>query len=186
MESNYCEFCGINSLVYVRYIMANGVINVRQQCDCCGLLKTYNFKRKLFDFYNLPFMDIKKREQFNERRKEKKPKDYYQNVYLKSYEWSNKRNEVLKRDNNKCVCCSGNATQVHHITYNDVYREKLEQLISVCKECHAKIHFDGVVYFRGLKANYGKLMLCHSCNQYNDDNQSFCKQCETRLNIQRI
>jgi hypothetical protein len=180
MESNYCDFCGINSLIYVKYIMANKVINVRQQCECCGVLKTTNFKRNLFNMNELPFMDIEKRQQFNNKRKEKKPKNYYNEVYLKSIEWANKRNEVLKRDNNKCVCCTNEATQVHHITYINVYQEKLPQLISVCKDCHTKIHFNGQVYFRGLKANYGKLMICQHCKKYNQDNESFCKNCSNQ------
>lgn len=62
------------------------------------------------------------------------------NDYLKSEEWQIKRQEVLERDNHKCLYCKYKASQVHHSTYANVGREKLEELQSICASCHQKLH----------------------------------------------
>ncbi|WP_124558728.1 HNH endonuclease [Pedobacter sp. KBW01] len=64
------------------------------------------------------------------------------NEYLKTPEWKVKRDKVLKRDNYICQGCLENkATQVHHITYQNIYNEPLFDLVSVCDACHHNIHF---------------------------------------------
>ena len=67
---------------------------------------------------------------------------YYRDVYLKSDEWKRKRYVVLKRDNWRCVYCGGHATQVHHKRYakNNIGKEPIKWLVSVCKNCHDSIH----------------------------------------------
>jgi hypothetical protein len=61
--------------------------------------------------------------------------------YLKSKAWRDKRDQVLERDDLLCqVCCINNAEHVHHLTYNNVYNEPLEDLISVCIQCHRRLH----------------------------------------------
>lgn len=61
--------------------------------------------------------------------------------YLTSENWITKRNEVIKRDKNICQECKNNAAEeVHHKTYENLYNEPLEDLISVCRNCHVEIH----------------------------------------------
>lgn len=61
--------------------------------------------------------------------------------YLSSEDWKKVRELVLKRDENKCQKCkTKNADEVHHLTYENLFNEKLEDLISVCHDCHKKIH----------------------------------------------
>jgi len=61
--------------------------------------------------------------------------------YLDSEAWKNKRREALVRDNNVCQVCKENlAEEVHHITYENLFNEKLEDLLSVCKMCHNQLH----------------------------------------------
>lgn len=61
--------------------------------------------------------------------------------YIQSEDWKLKRSEVLLRDNNLCqVCKKDAAEEVHHITYDNLFNEKLEDLLSVCKICHKEIH----------------------------------------------
>jgi hypothetical protein len=69
-------------------------------------------------------------------------RDYYRNVYLKSEAWKRKRHVVLKRDNWRCVYCGARATQVHHKKYarNNIGKEPIEWLVSVCNPCHESIH----------------------------------------------
>jgi 5-methylcytosine-specific restriction endonuclease McrA len=74
--------------------------------------------------------------------KRKKRRDYYRNEYLKSEEWKRKRYVVMKRDNWRCMFCGDIATQVHHKRYakNNIGKEPIEWLVSVCRPCHEKQH----------------------------------------------
>ncbi len=73
---------------------------------------------------------------------------YYQNSiyfkyheYLNSKEWKEKRELVLQRDNFTCQHCkTAPADDVHHISYQTVYKEALSDLLSVCRTCHLEIH----------------------------------------------
>lgn len=60
--------------------------------------------------------------------------------YLKSNTWIKKRSEVLIRDNYLCRVCGYIAHEVHHISYENLFNENLEDLLSVCKKCHEEIH----------------------------------------------
>ncbi len=63
------------------------------------------------------------------------------NTYLVSEGWQKKRSTVLKRANNVCEgCLDRQATQVHHLTYNNVFNEFLFELVAICDECHARLH----------------------------------------------
>lgn len=63
--------------------------------------------------------------------------------YLQSSEWHSLRQSAKKRDRFRCTRCGyiGNL-QVHHIHYNGIYTMEftLDQLETVCKECHNSIH----------------------------------------------
>ncbi len=62
-------------------------------------------------------------------------------TYMESDEWKAKRMLVLKRDGNLCQECKvAKAEDVHHITYDNFKNEKLEDLVSVCRDCHKEIH----------------------------------------------
>lgn len=70
------------------------------------------------------------------------PKGKY-HQYLESPEWKEKRELIFKRDGYICTKCkSRSAFHAHHLTYENIFNEKLEDLISVCAECHSQIHFD--------------------------------------------
>ena len=57
--------------------------------------------------------------------------------YLASREWALKREAVRKRSGNKCERCK-KAPQdaVHHLTYERVGNEHLEDLQAICDPCH--------------------------------------------------
>ena len=59
--------------------------------------------------------------------------------YLDSPAWKMKRDDVIKRDGDQCVC-SAQATVVHHKTYNNIGKEPLSDLVALCKECHDRVH----------------------------------------------
>lgn len=68
-----------------------------------------------------------------------KNKDYKN--YLKTKHWKDKRKDVLKRAKHKCQLCSSKDTlHVHHNTYENIGKEKKEDLIVLCEKCHSKFH----------------------------------------------
>ena len=74
-------------------------------------------------------------------------KDYLNSLsyvdFLKTNYWVNIRKKILKKYGYKCALCDNvNELNVHHRTYKNHGREHehLEDLIVLCKECHAKFH----------------------------------------------
>ncbi len=61
--------------------------------------------------------------------------DRYYPKYLQSETWKKKREEVFQRDGCLCIC-GQTATEVHHKRYDNVGKEPLSDLVSLCKECH--------------------------------------------------
>lgn len=61
--------------------------------------------------------------------------------YLKTTAWENKRCQVMVRDLCLCQDCGSNRhLEVHHLTYVRVGHELLDDLITLCKNCHNKAH----------------------------------------------
>jgi len=63
-------------------------------------------------------------------------------AYLKTEEWNKLRRSILHRDDFICQSCftKGNILHVHHQTYDNLFKEKKEDLISLCATCHQNIH----------------------------------------------
>jgi 5-methylcytosine-specific restriction endonuclease McrA len=59
-------------------------------------------------------------------------------AYLQSAVWREKRRQVLIRANSKCERCGSIILDpdVHHITYDHVGDERLDELIVLCFPCH--------------------------------------------------
>jgi hypothetical protein len=65
-------------------------------------------------------------------------------AYLLTDDWRAKRRQRLAHDHYQCQerlpgCC-GNASQVHHVTYDRLFDEGLDDLLSVCERCHRTLH----------------------------------------------
>ena len=66
--------------------------------------------------------------------------------YLTTQDWRKKADARLLIDHKRCqMCgCSGtsvNPLQVHHLTYNNIYRENPDKdLVTLCKSCHTSVH----------------------------------------------
>ena len=61
--------------------------------------------------------------------------------YLKSTEWREKTKLVRDRDNSRCSLCNSKSNlHVHHKTYSNVGNEPLDDLITLCSDCHGLFH----------------------------------------------
>lgn len=130
---------------------------IRLQCCNCGgcltMTKPFPFaqysKKVKGEFLKLRFQDWK-----HEREIESKQifeisqyiiltntTFYKYNIYLLSPQWKALREAILIRDNYTCQFCKQTeATEVHHLTYENLENESLNDLISCCKSCHLKQH----------------------------------------------
>lgn len=68
--------------------------------------------------------------------------------FYKSKEWKQTREYVLKRDNYLCQHCNAPAQEVHHkkkLTPENIHDLSIclnpDNLISLCKDCHFKEHY---------------------------------------------
>jgi len=68
------------------------------------------------------------------------PNEEYQR-YLQSPEWQDKRLQVLQRDKYRCVDCGARKRlEVHHTSYARIFKEDLDDLITLCRACHEEEH----------------------------------------------
>lgn len=67
-------------------------------------------------------------------------------AYLESDEWKAKRKERLEIDKYTCQECQtalyDDTAHVHHITYDSLYNEDMNDLVSLCHKCHVDIHLN--------------------------------------------
>jgi 5-methylcytosine-specific restriction endonuclease McrA len=65
----------------------------------------------------------------------------YHEFYIKSKQWADVRKKRMQIDKNTCQKCGAKKhLQVHHLTYENIGEEEMEDLLTVCKPCHMKIH----------------------------------------------
>ena len=61
--------------------------------------------------------------------------------YMKSVEWDEKRSLRFRMDGFRCFQCgSAKNLQCHHITYERLGNERMSDLITLCSECHKRLH----------------------------------------------
>lgn len=60
--------------------------------------------------------------------------------YLKSEDWRSRRDRVLARSPICQACERRPAQEVHHLTYDRIYREPLFDLVAICSGCHRALH----------------------------------------------
>lgn len=63
--------------------------------------------------------------------------------------WREVRSRRIDRDGGWCVVCQGTRTtggeelEVHHMRYGRLFREELEDLLTLCRPCHVELHESG-------------------------------------------
>lgn len=82
--------------------------------------------------------------------KKRKGKRYRK--YLLSPQWRGLRQRTLERDGHTCQRCGengrpGNELDVHHLDYTRLYNEDLNDLVTLCRNCHGDTHaaIDGTI-----------------------------------------
>lgn len=83
-------------------------------------------------------------------RKIRKLRRMSNNYYLGTHHWSLIRSAALKRDRNRCADCgttnSERPLEVHHVTYSRRGREEMEDILTLCRECHEERHFVSTIF----------------------------------------
>lgn len=75
--------------------------------------------------------------------------------YMRSNEWKAKRQEKLETCNHRCECeggCYRKATQIHHLHYDTLGDESMEDLQALCPKCH--MQKSGIKDFYGSVQRY--------------------------------
>ena len=66
--------------------------------------------------------------------------------WMNSDGWRKKRNKKLKEAGYKCeLCGSAKNLRVHHITYENLGHEPMDDLLAVCDNCHKKLHKEDLI-----------------------------------------
>ena len=86
--------------------------------------------------------------------KREKPKYDYQKylAYLRSSDWLIKKSKLVmlyvrRKWVISCIFCDDtNNLQVHHLTYDTLYNEPIEDLIFLCAPCHKRTYTDKVKF----------------------------------------
>jgi hypothetical protein len=134
-KREYCRNCGSTSAVIKMNPVTEHIALPLLSKDVQNATQTAR-REKQMNFYAF----IKKSKDEAIQKENDEFKERYHN-YLKTKEWASRRIKVLKRDQFICQGCLKNkATQVHHTTYQHIFNEPLFELVSVCDECHNKIH----------------------------------------------
>jgi hypothetical protein len=85
---------------------------------------------------------IEKRTFKNGQNKPRPYVDYH--TYILSAEWKLKRQEIIRRAKNICERChNARVGDIHHLTYEHLGNEPLEDLQGLCKPCHMFISGKG-------------------------------------------
>jgi len=144
MRYKYEEMvCQNHKMVVVYMFMTNGHKRLKKQCFTCGKYDSMALKHTPENVKNAVEYSERLNNIFIYNQQEHKKKHFWEwyKDYLNSQEWKNKRLLVLKRDNFSCCRCGQQATEVHHNEYKNVGDEHLDDLASLCKECHDVIHW---------------------------------------------
>lgn len=61
-------------------------------------------------------------------------------AYLASDDWKERRDEAMSRANGQCEICTAPASDIHHLSYQNIGAELPSDLMAVCRVCHLAIH----------------------------------------------
>lgn len=151
------ECCREPSEIIVVDRRSHDLYFIRRQCLNCGgcttsmtkPLSSRIFGKEIRAGFNFDTFHLWKAE-LNEERNDlfeskkladfRKSKRYKYLEYLQSDVWKAKRKLVLERENDLCESCKNPAVDIHHLHYDNLYNEPLEDLQALCRPCHSRVH----------------------------------------------
>lgn len=137
-----------------------GAAVFKRYCAACGIATTQHLPHRTIANTNIEPIDPAKREKvvdgYARKRREDlntlanaaanrqqpgRRSDYAD--YLDSPQWKALRSSVMERCGGLCEGCrKSDADDVHHLTYRNLGREFLFQLVGLCRDCHTRWHED--------------------------------------------
>ena len=61
--------------------------------------------------------------------------------YLKSADWHERRKLLMEEADWICSECGDKATQLHHLSYDNLGEEELDiDVVALCTQCHKDVH----------------------------------------------
>ena len=76
--------------------------------------------------------------------------------YLKSDEWKERRKELKEICESQCMRCGAKGKIAHHLTYEHVLCESIDELEFLCEDCHDRAHMMNEVYVPHFARRYNK------------------------------
>lgn len=146
--------------------IANGGIQWRKQCLVCGRSTSNPIKREAGKDVPTWDSDLERSyEQHIEKQRAVLENQFIQQTlaiesgtdatyssYLATDEWKQKRKLILERDKYICQgCLTAEAEEVHHLSYDDVPNELMFDLVSLCRNCHERVHRRKIAKLRKLE-----------------------------------
>ena len=148
--------CCDGDAALVQRVIAGGTIVICYQCRQCGRQSGPAIARAaVVGWETLPHFDMQiletawakagaKYAYADSAKREERLRKYAD--YINSAEWSRKRSRVMMRARQgaafpMCEGCGDRpATEVHHLTYQNLGEEFLWELAAVCDHCHERLH----------------------------------------------
>ena len=98
--------------------------------------------------------------------------DYYE--YIKTEEWQKIRQKVFRRDRFQCVMCGCSKNlEAHHITYKRLGAENISDLVTLCEDCHERVHGEG--HFLYATKEFFQLEDLLTILEHGNDNEDFIR-----------
>lgn len=136
----YCRKTNCKNVVLMDPMLGNGSVlsttrigDLTTVCrQCCALIVNYAYRKWPLT------SDIATRKEAERRAiNYRKYTDYISG----SKKWEQLRQARITHDNSRCVNCNtAKNLQVHHNTYDRLFNENLDDLITLCRRCHKRLH----------------------------------------------
>jgi 5-methylcytosine-specific restriction endonuclease McrA len=126
----HCKGCGISLSSAIAHAKVRNLSDFTAQ-DMAALEASYSNERRAR--YERLIRDAAERVQPSNRQS--------YDDYLRSDAWKRRAAKILQRANGVCEGCLSNpASEVHHLTYQNIGQEFAWELRAVCRSCHSRIH----------------------------------------------
>lgn len=128
-----CSDCGRGQVVFASARVQRSVQEKRRRCPVCK-------KKGTLDSLEGEPRKAWLRKRLDQKLNARHRRQDYLSYIASSPEWQERRKQIIQRDQGKCRLCKQDGNHVHHITYANLFREPLEDLVLLCRSCHNQEH----------------------------------------------